>query len=530
MFENLSFRTKLQMLGLGLIALMLGLVVYVAGRAEQAIVEGRRDRTKRVVEVAASTARYYAREVADGRMSEVQARAAAIAAIKAMRYEGEQYFWINDFDAVMVMHPTKPELDGKDLKAFEDPRGKRIFSAFAEIGRGPGSGVVDYLWPKPGSSKPVRKISYVQAVPEWRWVVGSGVYVDDLDAMIAAQRGFLAVVLVAVVALGVFLTRVLSRLLSARLDHVVRQAKTAATGDLAVRVGIESQDEFGHMSKALDHMLEQFRATLAEVQSAAHGTAAAADQLSAGSQSLASGAHEQAASLEETAATLQNVTASVQQTARNAEEAARLADGARDVAERGGQVVHDTVTAMREIDGSSKRISEIISTIDEIAFQTNLLALNAAVEAARAGEQGRGFAVVASEVRHLAQRAAAAARETTSLIQDSVRKVEAGTGLVNRSGAALEEIVRSVQHVTTLVREIAAASREQADGVEQVNVAVRQMDQVTQSGVSQTEQVASTAVALSEQARHMQGVAERFRLETTQASPAPAEHRLLRAA
>jgi methyl-accepting chemotaxis protein len=237
---------------------------------------------------------------------------------------------------------------------------------------------------------------------------------------------------------------------------------------------------------------------------------------------MSSGAQQQASSLEETAASLEEITGTVKQNADNARQANQLAVGSRDTAEKGGEVVTQAVSAMGEINQSSKKIADIITTIDEIAFQTNLLALNAAVEAARAGEQGRGFAVVAAEVRSLAQRSATAAKEIKALIQDSVQKVQDGSQLVNKSGHTLQEIVSSVKKVTDIIGEIAAASQEQSGGIDQVNKAVSQMDQVVQSNAAQTEEVSSTAQALSLQANQLQQLVGKFKLEQDSASPARA--------
>lgn len=267
-----------------------------------------------------------------------------------------------------------------------------------------------------------------------------------------------------------------------------------------------------------------FGRALVETATIADSVASASQQLAAASEEISSGAQEQASSLEETASSIEEITSTVRQNADNAQQAAQLAAASRDVAERGGKVVSEAVTAMTEINHASKRISDIIGTIDEIAFQTNILALNAAVEAARAGEQGRGFAVVATEVRNLAQRSASAAKEIKTLIQDSVRKVDAGSALVDRSGQALQEILTSVKRVTDIVSEIAAASREQTTGIEQVSKAIAQMDSVTQANASQTEELSSTAEALSSQGEQLRAVVAQFNLDTTGsggATPAP---------
>jgi methyl-accepting chemotaxis protein len=259
-----------------------------------------------------------------------------------------------------------------------------------------------------------------------------------------------------------------------------------------------------------------FTRAIVQVDEISSSVASASQELAAASQHLSSSAQESASSLEETASSLEEITATVRQNADNADQANQLANSSRETAEQGGAVVAKAVDAMGEINRSSRKIADIITTVDEIAFQTNLLALNAAVEAARAGEQGRGFAVVAGEVRNLAQRSATAAREIKGLIEDSVHKVEAGSELVNRSGETLGAIVSSVKRVTDIVAEIAAASREQTIGIEQINKAVAHMDQAVQSTAAQMEELSGTAMSLSGQSEQLQVVVEQFHLKQQQ--------------
>jgi methyl-accepting chemotaxis protein len=303
-----------------------------------------------------------------------------------------------------------------------------------------------------------------------------------------------------------------SRQMRTAVSDVRSVASSMAEGDMTVQVREDLPGMLGEMAAALAEAIVKVRTALDEVRAASDTVASAAQQLASSSEEISSGAQEQASSLEETAASLEEMTATIKQNADNAQQASQLASGARGTAENGGQVVSDAVTAMGAINESSNRIAEIITTIDEIAFQTNLLALNAAVEAARAGEQGRGFAVVAAEVRNLAQRSASAAKEIKTLIQDSVRKVSAGSELVSASGKTLNEIVTSVKRVTDIVAEIAAASREQSSGIEQVNKAVTQMDQVTQANASQTEEMSGTAESLAGEAGKLQLLVGQFKL------------------
>jgi len=320
--------------------------------------------------------------------------------------------------------------------------------------------------------------------------------------------------------LVVLLSVVMARVIARPLGQAVEVLEAVAAGDFTRRLDDDSRDEIGRMAVALNQAVGGVRAALEEVRAAADQAAVAARQLSAAGDHLSSGAQEHASSLEETAASLEEITSTLKQSADNARQADQLASGARDVADHGGQVVATAVEAMGEINQASKKIADIITTIDEIAFQTNLLALNAAVEAARAGEQGRGFAVVAAEVRNLAQRSATAAKEIKTLIQDSVVKVEAGSALVNQSGQTLHEIVGSVKRVTDIIAEIAAAAADQSSGIDQVNRAVTQMDQTVQSNASQTAELSSTARNLAVQAQQLQTLVGRFKLADAPAAPA----------
>ncbi|MFL6605249.1 MAG: methyl-accepting chemotaxis protein [Steroidobacteraceae bacterium] len=305
--------------------------------------------------------------------------------------------------------------------------------------------------------------------------------------------------------------------LSQQMEESVAQTqqiiKGATDGDLAKRLDVRGKSgDLAKLAEAINSLLESVADIVSNVKHSAGEVLRGAEEISQGNANLSQRTEEQSSSLEETASSMEEMTSTVKQNADNAGQANQLATAARDQAEKGGAVVGNAVKAMADINDSSKKISDIISVIDEIAFQTNLLALNAAVEAARAGEQGRGFAVVATEVRSLAGRSATAAKEIKELIQDSVRKVEDGSLLVTQSGQTLEQIVLSVKKVSDIVAEIAAASREQSSGIEQVNKAVMQMDEMTQQNAALVEQATAASQSMADQARDLSKMMDRYQV------------------
>jgi len=298
------------------------------------------------------------------------------------------------------------------------------------------------------------------------------------------------------------------------LKDAVEVANSVAKGDLSRRIEVNTNDETGMLMLALKQMNENLGNIVGEVRSSTESITTASTQIASGNADLSQRTEQQASSLEETASSLEELTSTVKQNAENARQANQLAASASDIAVKGGQVVNEVVQTMGSISASSKKIMDIISVIEGIAFQTNILALNAAVEAARAGEQGRGFAVVAAEVRNLAQRSAGAAKEITALIGNSVDKVEVGSKQVDRAGETMKEIVTAVKRVTDIMSEIAAASSEQSSGIEQVNQAVLQMDNVTQQNAALVEEAAAAAESMRNQAEVLAQAVSVFTLES----------------
>ncbi|GAA0767019.1 methyl-accepting chemotaxis protein [Ideonella azotifigens] len=508
-------------LGLLIGSALLGIALLVATflfTERSLIMEERQLGVKQAVETAYGLLAHYRDQAAKGAMSEAEAKRRVAEDIKSLRYSGNQYFFIQDTQLRMVMHPTNPSLDGTDVSGLKDPNGKLLTVEMNKIAKEKAEGFVSYMWPKPGSDAPMPKVTYIKAFTPWNWVIGSGVYVDSVDSVVQRRivgalmgAALLAAVLMAV---SLVITRSLLRQMGGEPDDAAGVARRIAQGDLTVDVSLKAGDGASLMH-AIKSMQDSLRSLVGKVHAGSEGVATASAEIAQGNQDLSARTEQQAAALEETAASMEQLSAAVQQNSDNARQANLLALNASETAARGGSVVAQVVETMNGINGASRRIVDIIGVIDSIAFQTNILALNAAVEAARAGEQGRGFAVVAAEVRSLAGRSAEAAREIKSLIGESVGRVEEGNKLVGQAGSTMAELVTSVRRVTDIMSEISAASTEQSAGVLQVNQAVVQMDLGTQQNAALVEEMAAAACSLKSQAGQLVETVAQFKLEMT---------------
>jgi methyl-accepting chemotaxis protein len=342
---------------------------------------------------------------------------------------------------------------------------------------------------------------------------GADVAYETAESTYSRVRAWVFTLLGSALVLAVFLARWTSGLITGPIARAVSAAERIAGGDLAVKLEVQGHDEPAQLLRALDGMKDNLAEIVRGVRVNAENVATASGQIAQGNLDLSNRTEQQASALEETAATMEELSSTVRNNSENSKEANRLATAASDIAARGGAVVAQVVGTMKDINQSSKKIADIISVIDGIAFQTNLLALNAAVEAARAGEQGRGFAVVASEVRSLAGRSAEAAKEIKALITNSVQQIEQGSALVDQAGHTMEEIVSAIKSVNVIAGEISNASVEQSTGVSQVGQAVSQMDQATQQNAALVEESAAAAESLKQQAQQLVTAVSVFKLD-----------------
>jgi methyl-accepting chemotaxis protein len=463
MGRKLTLSTKIISLGIAItFCFSLSLAwVYTKYRASHYDVKTRE--LSQLTDVTYTLVAEYNERAAKGEFSMDEAKKRAMSRLKALRYNKDDYFWISDLGARVLMHPLKPEMDGKDQSDYKDPSGKRIFVEMAAVCQEKGAGLVEYLWSKPGEAKPSPKISYVKLYKPWGWVIGTGIYFDELAALTRVSYIILGIIIL-VTAGALFLSYCMARSISRPINHIIEGLTDGA---------------------------EQ--------------VASASSQVSSASQTLAEGASEQAAGLQETSASMEEMTSMTRQNAENARSTNEAAVMGSNLMKQARESMKALVQSIEEIAKASEETGKIIKTIDEIAFQTNLLALNAAVEAARAGEAGAGFAVVADEVRNLAMRAAEAAKTTSRLIEGTIKKVKEGSEVVRHTDDSYRQVALALKKVVDLVGEITAASQEQALGIEQINKAVAEMDKVVQQNAASAEESASAAEEMNSQAQQMKG-------------------------
>jgi methyl-accepting chemotaxis protein len=513
--KRLSFRQKLWLpLVFSLVALIL-VSVFSAWQSREIRIEERKNNLVSVTTQAVNLIKQYDDLARAGTLTQEAARKEALDRFRALRYDQDGYFTVTNSQEVVIMHPLAADLIGKKRTDFKDLQGNAIYVDMTNAARQSGGGFTHYVWPRANGGEPVPKLAYVLRYEPWDWIVSTGAYTDDINAAFMASLYKAGGVLLAVGALlailAGFLARGLQRTLGGDPAYAAGVANRIAGGDLTGEIDTRPDDR-NSLLYAMQRMQDSLTRTVASVRRGVDEINIGSKEISAGNTDLSSRTEEQAASLEETAASMEELASTVKQNADNARQANQLAASASEVAERGGSAVSEVVGTMGQISASSKKISEIVSVIDGIAFQTNILALNAAVEAARAGEQGKGFAVVAGEVRSLAQRSAQAAKEIKLLIEDSVGKVAIGSEQVERAGATMQELVNSVKRVTDIMGEISAASEEQSSGIDQVNRAVSQMDEATQQNAALVEEAAAAAGSLEEQARHLAEAVSVFKL------------------
>lgn len=520
-------------------SLPLGAIVafYVVPLMGRKVYDEKLQATKQVVNVAYAVMKEQDARREKGECSLQEAQHKAVELIGTLRYNENDYFWINDLTPTMIMHPFKPALNGKDLTGNTDPEGKHLFVEMADVCRKNGEGAVAYMWPKPGVDKPVPKISYVQLYKPWGWIVGSGIYIEDVEAEVSSLRWKMLAATFIALALAAIQGVLLGRFIRRPILTMIRQMDNA---DINTQLNSGLRDETGMLSHSFDKFVASIRGTLEQVAESSAAVASASSQISSSAEEMAAGAREQTGQAGEVAGAVEQMVRTIEENSKNAGITADTAREAKGAAEEGGHVVAQTIDGMRQVaevvrtaaaavrdlGASSEQIGTIIGVIDDIADQTNLLALNAAIEAARAGEQGRGFAVVADEVRKLAERTTHATKEITGMIRkiqtdtrgavasmdQGTQRVDDGIRLADQAGVSLKRIVDISQQVTDMVTRIAAANEEQSATSEHIAKNVEAISAVTGETASATQQIARAAEDLNRLTDDLERTMEKFRL------------------
>ncbi len=518
------------------------------------LMDDRKREVAELVNAVTSVIADYAARAESGELSREEAQARARRTIEAIRYDETNYFWVNDYDVRMVFHPIKPALNGQDLSTFEDKTGKRLFVEFVRVVNEAGEGFVDYQWPKPGTDTEVPKLSFVKGFEPWGWVVGSGIYVDDVDAIVGenlqTMAAILGVTILAAAAGSWWIARGLTRPLGSMVDAIQR----VAAGDLDVAVAnVAARNEIGSIARALVHFREealakrqleashqagleqaeaerrQAMASLADrfqtdVESLIHALTGSASQMEATSQAMSATADETtrqattvAAASEQASTNVQTVAAAAEELAASIREIARQVGDSNTATQGAGRDAQTAQSAVQGLATAAEKIGEVVELINTIAEQTNLLALNATIEAARAGEAGKGFAVVASEVKNLANQTAKATEEIGQQISGVRSAIDGTVGAIQAIVGTIEKVSEIAATVAAAVEEQDAATQEIARNIEQASAGTREVS-ATITGVTQAAdetgtaagQVLETARELSQHAGEMRRFVETF--------------------
>ena len=540
--NGMSLKAKLQLLSVvNIVALIVLVFVFLQSEKSQ-LLQDRQEKIRNLVEVAHATITHFEKQARDGRMSQDDAKKAAMNAVREMRYDKNEYFWINDFTPTTLMHPIKPELEGKAMSEVKDPTGKVLFVEFVKVVKASGAGYVDYLWPKPGSEAPVPKISYVKGFEPWGWIVGTGVYTDDVDAVFAQEaKRFLiwGIVMGALISLALFLvSRSLIATLGGDPHYAVDMSRRIAAGDLATEVQVAPGDDQSLLAR-MKEMQETLRRMINEIVNGAERLSSAAGDLLHASEEVAQRSNQQSEAASAMAAAVEEMTVSIDQVSHNAGEAHSISVQAGELSEHGTGIIQNAAVEMRkiadavqsssqiieELGQQSDQITSIVNTIKEIADQTNLLALNAAIEAARAGEQGRGFAVVADEVRKLAERTSlstteiagmvskiqSGTRNAVSSMQTGVTQADKGVELANEAGQSIVNIRDGALRVVQVVNDISSSIREQSSTSSNIARNIENIAQMSEEGAQAVRHTTDAARRLQELSATLHSAVSRFK-------------------
>ena len=529
---------------LGIIAVLIGLLFLlltgvVLNRHYQALKDKSYEENKHLVEVVHTLLGHYAdRTDIDGQ----QAKSQALEAVKALRYDNSNYYWIQDATPSMVMHPIKPALDGRDLRTFKDGNGKAFFVEMAQTAKQKGEGFVDYVWPLPGEDTPTDKISYVKAFKPWGWTIGSGIYLTHLEEEYAHLRNIIIIFCVISVALVILLIYIIGGSIVKPVQEIAERMKDIASGegDLTRSLPEKGQDEITRLARYFNQYTDKMRQSLIGIRDNIAALTEQAEKVKSVSDDSNAQAHDQNENMLQVAAAMEQMTTQIHDVSNNADAAEKSTVSARTNVQDGATVVEHTVTDIRSLTSDIESVSSVVTALAEqsqsigavldvirgIAEQTNLLALNAAIEAARAGEQGRGFAVVADEVRTLASRTGQSTDGIQAMIEKLQSNAKSAVDAVHVSQSAsvktvenatqanqsLKEADRLMTDISGMSSEIARATEQQAEAANEANIRINALSGAADSSLRTADDLAKASLALKESCVAIMDIANKFKL------------------
>ena len=540
--RNVSISRRLWLILVVAVLMLLTLGILMLKQIHNDLYQAKVLKTQHVVQTASGVLSYYQGLEAAGTLSREAAQKQALGVIRGLRYDQNDYFWINDLTPVMVMHPVNLKLEGQNLSAIKDPDGFALFNEMVTIAKTKGAGMVDYRWPKPGADAPVQKTSYVQLFQPWGWIIGSGVYIDDMQAEFYAQLRETSFIGLGIALIMALLVVLIARSIVRPLRETVHAMANIASGesDLTRTLDTFGQDEVTELAKHFNGFTAKLRLVVSQLQVSAGALEQSSTDLGNNASQAQERSQQQSQQMELVATAINEVTYGVQDVAKNAEHAASEMrdaeaqaqqgqvniDGSLQQIDRLSSTIDQAVEVIRTLASESTQIGGVLEVIRSIAEQTNLLALNAAIEAARAGEQGRGFAVVADEVRLLAQRTQKSTAEIQSMIERLQNHSEAAVKVIGDSsrasqltieqaglaGQSLSAIGQALRNLNGLNASIASATLQQAHVVEDINQNVTQAAGLSHSTAMAAEQSSAASRNLKQLSEQLNGLLRQFRV------------------
>ena len=541
LLRKIKISHRLSLLIILFIAGLVTITSIILTQYRTSLLEDKGIQTEQLVQTAHSLLENYYNRFQSGEFTEQDARKQALESISKLRYAGTNYFWVNDYNARMIMHPIKPALNGKDLSDFADPNGKKIFIEMVNVVTSSGEGFVPYQWPKPGAEKPVDKISFVKGFEAWKLIIGSGTYIDDVNHEFYNIAVTLTIIVLVILIPIIFISMLINRSISSPINATTRAMNNISEGegDLTQRLRTDGHDEVANLAFAFNTFIEKIQNSIIDVNQTNTELSEASLKLEEVAQSGKSHMEEQSQETYQVATAVTEMSSTVQEIARSAEQAAAAVKGANEQATEGLGIMSQTTSGITELaqevksaaevinqlEAESQSIGTVLDVIRGIAEQTNLLALNAAIEAARAGEQGRGFAVVADEVRTLASRTQQSTEEINEMIErlqkgtsDAVSVMNEGSAkatntveLAGTSANALEKIVESVGTISEMTIQIATAAEEQSAVAKEIDQSVVRISKLSEESNENNTHVLNSSSSLNDLGGKLKRIIDTFK-------------------